>query len=221
MTFDSQHSFVKDAVDRIIDEGNSLLLFQLAKRTRRSSVSSSIQRSSVFSTTQSTFSPVSQSMASMNVIGMTATSHFTRKVLQVTKNEDIFEMDAGIEMIEMRNGMCSAPDIKRWNVSVYSGLVELFIGDDCLQYVKELKLNRLASLEKVEVGASCYSQFSGGRFEVNACKKLQSVVIGENSCVNWTSFTMKNCAVEEVSIGDGCFVKCDSIVFEGGRCGAK
>ena len=49
----------------------------------------------------------------------------------------------------------------------------MFIGDDCLQYVKELQLNRLASLEKV--GANCYSQFSGYRFEMktHVCSNKQ------------------------------------------------
>ena len=28
---------------------------------------------------------------------------------------------------------------------------------------------------------------------------------------------MRDCGVEEVEIGDGCFVDCEKVVFEGGR----
>ena len=33
--------------------------------------------------------------------------------------------------------------------------------------------------------------------------------------MNWSEFVMRDCEVaEEVSIGNGCFVNCESVVFE-------
>ena len=33
--------------------------------------------------------------------------------------------------------------------------------------------------------------------------------------MNWNGFVMKDCeSVEEVSVGDGCFMSCENIVFD-------
>ena len=110
---------------------------------------------------------------------------------------------------------CNDPDIEGWNLNDCSSrLRELVLGNDCLQYVKKLKLVGFASLEKVEMGTGCYSESESGLFEVSECERLKSVVIGGGCCVDWSLFVMKNCGVEEVSIGDGCFVSCESVVFE-------
>ena len=39
--------------------------------------------------------------------------------------------------------------------------------------------------------------------------------------MHWSGFVMKDCGVEEVEIGDGCFVDCEKAVFEGGREGME
>ena len=41
------------------------------------------------------------------------------------------------------------------------------------------------------------------------CEKLKHLKIGSDSCVGWSEFVLKKCAVEEVEIGDGCFVNCE------------
>ena len=76
-------------------------------------------------------------------------------------------------------------------------------------------MSGLKCLEKMEFGSGCMCKSEGGVFEVSECEKLKSVVVGGGCCVNWSSFTLKNCGVIEVSIGDGCFVSCESVVFEG------
>ena len=44
-------------------------------------------------------------------------------------------------------------------------------------------------------------------------------MVGEGCCVNWSSFVMRNCdSLQEVSIGDGCFVRCENTVFESAYC---
>ena len=88
------------------------------------------------------------------------------------------------------------------------------LGNDCLQYVKKMKLVGFANLEKVEMGMSCLCKSDDGEFEVSGCKRLKSVKMGDGSCEDWSSFVMKDCGVEEVSIGDGCFVNCENTVFE-------
>ena len=96
---------------------------------------------------------------------------------------------------------------------MYAGLRELVVGDDCLPYVEGFELRGLKCLERVEIGARCFTKTSGC-FEVSGCEMLKSVMIGSGCCVDWNGFVMKNCGVEEVSIGDGCFVNCENTVFE-------
>ena len=99
------------------------------------------------------------------------------------------------------------------DVSGCKKLEQLSIGARCFLKLKELKLNRLESLEKVEIGEECFTE-NNGCFEISGCEKLESVEMGRGSCVKWNSFVMRDCGVEEVSIGNGCFVNCVRIVFE-------
>ena len=99
------------------------------------------------------------------------------------------------------------------DVSGCKKLEQLSIGARCFLKLKELKLNRLESLERVEIGEECFIE-NDGCFEVRDCEKLKSVEMGRGSCVKWNSFVMRDCGVEEVSIGNGCFVNCVRIVFE-------
>ena len=52
-------------------------------------------------------------------------------------------------------------------------------------------------------------------FEVSHCSRLKTVKIGNESCASWRFFTLKDSDnIQEVSIGDGCFVCCEKTVFE-------
>ena len=203
-----KHPFVKDSIERIRDKGNSSLLFQLAER--------------VGNTT-----PCETTIESMNVVGVTILNKpMTQEdkvkaehTLIMKEEDDMFEGDVSTESIQVLNGLCNASDIVEWKLEVYPGLKKLVVGDDCFQFVKELRLNGFKCLEKVEIGARCFSSSFDGEMEVSECDVLRSVVIGGGCCVNWSSFTLKNCdSIQEVSIGDGCFVNCESTVFESLSC---
>ena len=204
-----KHPFVKDSIDRIRNKGNSSLLFQLAERV--GTVVNNTDTKDVITDTQN--SP------SVNVIGMSVVNKPMvkpkRVALVVKTNKDFFEVDSDITAIEMKNGLCNDSQIQRWNVKVYPKLTELVVGDNCLQFVKELKLVAFGLLESVSFGSKCFTKTLNGCFEVSNCLKLRSVVIGGGCCVKWSSFVMQNCdSIQEVSIGDGCFVNCENTVFE-------
>ena len=199
-----KHPFVKDSIERIRDKGNSSLLFQLAER-----VGNAIPP------------PNDEITESMNVVGVTMLNKpMTQEdkvraehVLRINDDNDLFVVKANTDVITMKNGLCNDPEIVEWKLDVYPGLKELVVGDDCLQYVKGLRLNGLKCLEKVEIGARCFCE-SEGCFEASDCGALRSVKMGDGCCVEWSSFVLKDCGVVEVSIGDGCFVSCENTVFE-------
>ena len=200
-----KHPFVKDSIERIRDKGNSSLLLQLAERVGNA-----------------TPPPNDEITESMNVIGVTMLNKpMTQEdkvraehMLYINDDNDMFIGEPNTDAIHMKNGLCNDPDIVEWKLDVYPGLRELVVGDDCLQCVKGFELSEFMCLEKVEIGARCFTKTSGC-FEVIDCGVLRRFVIGKESCVKWSSFVMRNCnSIQEVSIGDGCFVNCENTVFE-------
>ena len=201
-----KHPFVKDSVERIRDKGNSSLLLQLAEKVGNAVDSKNSQDFRL-------------DAPSVNVVGMSVVNKPMvkpkRVALVVNTDEDFFKVNGNVTAIEMKNGLCNDSQIQRWNVKVYPKLTELVVGDNCLQFVKELKLVGFGLLESVSFGSKCFTKTLSGCFEVSGCARLRSVVIGGGCCVKWSSFTLKNCdSIQEVSIGDGCFVNCENTVFE-------
>ena len=198
---------MKDSVERIVRDGKSSLLYELADRI-----------GNVVKEEESGSGVVSENVVAMtrigeafDEVGLKSNTH----TLIVKNDEDLVGLDVGNEVIRVMNGVCNDPDIEGWNLNDCSSrLRELVLGNDCLQYVKKLKLVGFGNLEKVEMGTGCYSESESGLFEVSGCERLRSVVIGSGCCVDWSSFLLKNCGVVEVSIGDGCFVNCENTVFE-------
>ena len=184
-------------------EGNSSLLYELAK-----------QVGTVVSDGKKGNEPVSENVVAMSVIGSGVESK--RRVLSIQSDEDLVLFNGETEVIRIASASCNDPDIESWDLYDCSRLRELVLGSECLQYVNELVLNEFRCLEKVEMGSGCYSKSESGLLEVSGCAKLKSVVIGGGCCVKWSSFVMRDCGVEEVSIGDGCFVNCENTVLESG-----
>ena len=120
-------------------------------------------------------------------------------------------------IIELRvdNSCCNDPDFTELKMDVCAALKLLVIDEKSLQYVNNLVIRGLSQLEEVSIGSKCFTETEGGRFEVSDCNALKRVSIGDECCSEWSEFVLKNCSVEEVSIGDGCFVYFQNTVFEG------
>ena len=220
---------MKDAIERIMSKGKSVLLSQLADRLENTqsacnSVASGPAVSSGVNVAPMSIAPNSMpweqpQSSGINVVPVTVINKPMEyeSELVVEEDEDIYDADSTTERIVVKNGVSNHPDIYEWDLSECERLVELVVGDNCLQYLEGWKLNGLKCLEKVEFGGGCMCKSEGGVFEMSECEKLKSVVIGGGCFVNWSSFTLKNCGVVEVSIGDGCFVSCENTVFESKR----
>ena len=200
---------MKDSVERIVRDGKSSLLLQLADRI-----------GNVVKEEESGSGVVSENVVAMTRIGQERNEAGLKNnahMLVVKRDDDLGGMDAAIEVVRVMNGVCNDPDVEEWSLDDCSSrLRELVLGNDCLQYVKKLKLVGFGSLERVEIGMRCFCESDGGCFEVSSCKRLRSVKVGDGSCVDWSEFVMKDCGAEEVSIGDGCFMNCENTVFESG-----
>ena len=123
--------------------------------------------------------------------------------LVVKEDEDIFDLNEEVEVVDVKSGLCNHPDITSCDWDVCAKLKELRIGDRCLENVMAFVLKDLKKLERVEVGCSCFTK-AKGRMEVSGCGALNSVKIGKDSCGKWSEFVMRDCGVEEVEIGELC-----------------
>ena len=115
-------------------------------------------------------------------------------------NKDFLSLDEDVEVIEARNGVCNNEAFEEWEMSEYVRLRELIVGDECFQFVKDLRIVGLNALEKVEIGKECFCKASGGVFEMRDCEKLKSVRIGDGSFVSVVSVVFESECFGEVMI---------------------
>ena len=204
---------MKDAVERITNKGNSSLLLQLAEKVGSVTVAPATLSENVIAMTRIN---TPEEKAPVRVTPQREVTGLTQRI---DKDDDFYIKNQSTEVILMKANVCNDPDINRWNLNMFPSLRVVVVGDNCLECLKELKLDGLKCLEKVEIGARCFSSSFDGEMEVSECDVLRSVVIGGGCCVNWSSFALKNCdSIQEVSIGDGCFVNCENVVCEGLCC---
>ena len=113
-------------------------------------------------------------------------------------NKDFLSLDEDVEVIEVKNGVCNNEAFEEWEMEDYVRLKELIVGDECFQFVKDLRIVGLHALEKVEIGKQCFCKASGGMFEMRDCEKLKSVRIGDGSFVGVMSVVFESECFDEV-----------------------
>lgn len=70
----------------------------------------------------------------------------SERVMVIRNDDDLMEMDGEADRVEVMNGACNDRDITFWKLSCQLTLKQLVVGDECLQYVKELKLEGFEEL---------------------------------------------------------------------------
>ena len=119
----------------------------------------------------------------------------------IVKNDDDFVLlDEDVEVIEVKNGMCNNEAFDEWSMEEYVRLRELIVGNECFQFVKDLRIVGLNALEKVEIGKQCFCKASGGVFEMRDCERMRSVKIGDGSFVGVMSVVFESECFDEVMI---------------------
>ena len=155
---------MKDSVERIKRDGNSFTLLDLVRRMKGSTPRETASQSSG---------------GTMEVI-----LSENEKGLVVIRNDDGWlRLDNKVERVRVCDGVGNDRDLTEWELADYSMLKELVVGNGCVPFVKDLKIDGLGQLEKVEVGADCFCKASGGVFELVNCPLVRSVSIGDGSFV--------------------------------------
>ena len=96
------------------------------------------------------------------------------------------------------------------DLSGFSKLKRLEIGNDCFTYVEEVKLIGLKQLESVEIGENSFTKNErgdgydpNGQFYLKNCPKLKSLKMGRYSFSDYTVIEIENVdALEVIEMGD-------------------
>ncbi|KAM7455525.1 hypothetical protein BLSTO_03721 [Blastocystis sp. subtype 1] len=189
------HPFVRDSVERIRTAGKSSLLVKLTDGDGIGVVTQDIPFSTV-------------NMVPDTVIGgkPAIEPELSSGTVVVKCDDDFLSLDEDVEVIEARNGVCNNEAFEEWEMNEYVMLRELIVGDECFQFVKDLRIVGLNELEKVEIGKQCFCKASDGVFEMKDCAKLKSVRIGDGSFVGVVSVVFENLSIiDSIALGKEVF----------------
>ena len=169
-------------MQRILETGNSALLFALANRARN-----------VPSPEVGT--------PSVNVMPVTQIGKPSAKISVVVKNKadwmGLFEVPESVEAIEVESYCCNEEDLKEVDLRRFVNLKELKVGNGCFKNVEEVKLIGLSELGEVVIGELCFrknTDYNPNRhFYLKNCEGLRELRIG---CCSFSDYSV--CEIENV-----------------------
>ena len=118
-------------------------------------------------------------------------------------------LDSTVIQIIVDNAV-GVPDFSVLDLTRFSKLESLVIGDNCFSYVTEVKMVGLKALESVEIGMNSFTQHkndygndSNRHFYVKNSPKLKSLKIGLFSFSDYTVCEIENVdALEVIEMGE-------------------
>ena len=127
----------------------------------------------------------------------------------VTSVNQFLSLSTDVTEIIVDDGV-SDSGITGFDLSGFSKLKRLEIGNDCFTYVEEVKLIGLSELESVEIGEKSFTEKRNGdgndpnrHFYLKNCPKLKSLKMGHHSFMDYTVCEIENVdALEVIEMGD-------------------
>ena len=132
----------------------------------------------------------------------------------VNNKEEWERLDSSVQSITV-NG-CDDYLNELLDLSRFGELVELKIGNNCLNYVSVMSISRLAKLKSVEIGEKNFqNESAGNQLMVKNCPALVSLKIGNQSFKGFKRLELSEVnGLKSVMIGDECFKECDLMLKE-------
>ena len=149
-------------------------------------------------------------------------------------------IDEHVNTIIVNDGCCNEEDLKVLDLSRFTELEELKIGDGCFNYVSKVSVVGLKKLKSVSIGAKSFQNDSNdSELVVSDCPELVSLSVGNESFKGFREMKLSgldglkrvvmggNCfknaelrvsglkGLETLSLGGGCFEKSLHSVIEG------
>ena len=189
-------------MDRIIEDGRSVLLSSLTERIGN------------LKGNESDLSAKSVNLDALTVCGgprKAETSLYNgTRVFSCMGDWNAFNPSL-VEVIAVEEKCCNEEECTKVDWSGFVNLRKLRIGNECFKYVTELKLDGMQSLERVEIGENCFTlspnwfgYWVGNRsFRLKNCPKMRELIIGFYSFSDCGVLEMENLpCLETITIGD-------------------
>ena len=115
-------------------------------------------------------------------------------------------MDGNVETLIVDSNVCNDESFTAMDLSSFTGLKTLEVGDYSFTYVSEMKMIGLSGLERVVIGKHCFNGAGAntdGHFYLKNCKRLRELKIGLRSFEYYTVCEIENVpSLEVIEMGE-------------------
>ena len=118
--------------------------------------------------------------------------------------DEFMTMDRSMEVLIVYSNACNDPSITHLDLSSFKGLRVFKVGDYSFAYVEELNLVELEKLEKVVIGANCFSKEDlSSHFSLKNCQHVKELKMGRYSFRGYSSCEIENDdSLEVIEMGE-------------------
>ena len=105
------------------------------------------------------------------------------------------------------------------DLSKFTRLKRIEIGNQCFQHVREFVIDGLESLESVKIGGYCFEigeERDDGVCQITNCPNLRQLEIGNHSFEDFNSFELSNVnSLQSIKFGNWCFEYAEDFSLQG------
>ena len=130
---------------------------------------------------------------------------------RILLNEDTHLLHPHLEELIIQDNSCNGPEWTALNLSFMPKLRLFEVGDNCFEYVDEVKLVALSELERVVMGKNSFTKRKGSygydpsrHFDLENCPSLKELKIGRWSFSDYSTCKLDNLpSLEGIEMGEG------------------
>ena len=145
-------------------------------------------------------------MAIGGIIGYFMWKNKIESVNVVTSQKEFDKLSKHTQHISFAKESCNENTFTNLDFSRFSNLQSIEVGDNSLMYVKNVKIDGLSKLEKVNIGQNSFTEYRNGHasnsqdnsFVMKNCDSLKSLSIDRYSFSNYNSFIIESMIVVRV-----------------------
>ena len=129
---------------------------------------------------------------------------------RVVLNEENQLLHSNIEELIVENNSCNGPEWSTLDLSFMLNLRLLQVGDDCFEYVDEVKLIGLSKLERVMIGKKSFTKKKNSygndpnrHFYLKDCERMRELKMGRYSLSDYSVCEIENVpSLEVIEMGE-------------------
>ena len=134
------------------------------------------------------------------IIGYFIWKNKIESVNVVTSQKEFDELSKYTQHISFAKESCNENTFTNLDFSRFSNLQSIEVGDNSLMYVKNVKIDGLSKLEKVNIGQNSFTEYRNGyasnsqdnNFIMKNCDSLKSLSVDRYSFSNYNSFIIES-----------------------------